>query len=151
MRTCRALLPTRLLPHRRAQRSRAASAAASSMPPPGPAAAPSQLLQRRLVDAFVAPYLAENPTAARALRTLQQLPGSPHIHYDHIAFRSFGVAGLGIDAAARAWTDLGYQRRDALTFPAKKLRAYWCVTVAAWRAQPARPVRCLALSFAGTC
>ena len=97
------------------------------MPPTRSAAPAATSLLHRLVGAFVGPYLDANPTAARALRTLPQLPGSPQIHIDHIAFRSLGAEGMGIDAAARAWTDLGYQRRDALAFPAKKLRAYWRV------------------------
>jgi hypothetical protein len=46
---------------------------------------------------------------------------------DHFAFRSWGTHGLGLDAASRVWTDLGYERRDMLLFPAKKLTAYWCV------------------------
>ena len=35
------------------------------------------------------------------------------------------VEGLGIDSIARLFTDFGYERRDVLHFPGKKLRAYW--------------------------
>ncbi|EFN52697.1 hypothetical protein CHLNCDRAFT_36784 [Chlorella variabilis] len=45
--------------------------------------------------------------------------------FDHFAFRTFGVEGLGIPSAAALFTDFGYQQRDMLTFPAKKLQAYW--------------------------
>ena len=33
--------------------------------------------------------------------------------------------GLGIEAIARFFTDFGYEQRDELAFPAKKLRALW--------------------------
>ena len=46
--------------------------------------------------------------------------------FDHFAFRTFGLPGLGITSAASLFTDFGYRRRgDALEFPAKKLQAYW--------------------------
>jgi hypothetical protein len=44
-----------------------------------------------------------------------------------IRLPSFGCEGLGLDAAAGVWLALGYTQRDALVFPAKKLRAFWCV------------------------
>ena len=74
--------------------------------------------------AHVAPYLAANPVAARALAALQALPGAT-VHIDHFAFRTFGAHGLGLEAVARQWLDFGYERRDALLFPAKRLRAFW--------------------------
>ncbi|KAI7840585.1 hypothetical protein COHA_005736 [Chlorella ohadii] len=49
----------------------------------------------------------------------------PDWGFDHFAFRTFGVEGLGIASAAQLFTDFGYTRRDAFEFPAKKLRAYW--------------------------
>ncbi len=44
------------------------------MAEPGNNAAGKALLLERLVAAFVQPYLANCPNAARALQTLQQLP-----------------------------------------------------------------------------
>jgi hypothetical protein len=64
------------------------------------------------------------PTAATVLHALYK-QGGTEVHIDHMAFRSFGLDGLGIDAASRVWLDLGYTRRDDFTFPMKKLRACW--------------------------
>ena len=69
-------------------------------------------------------YLDATPTATTVLHALHKQSGNA-VHIDHMAFRSFGVEGLGIDAVSRFWLDLGYTRRDDLTFPAKKLRACW--------------------------
>ncbi|MGB1111453.1 MAG: 2-oxoadipate dioxygenase/decarboxylase family protein, partial [Gammaproteobacteria bacterium] len=44
---------------------------------------------------------------------------------DHIAIRAFNAPGLGIDAAANAFLQFGYERRDHYRFEAKKLEAYW--------------------------
>lgn len=35
------------------------------------------------------------------------------------------VDGFGINSLAQVFCDLGYSQRDELTFPAKKLKAYW--------------------------
>ena len=43
------------------------------------------------------------------------------------------VEGLGIASAASLFTDWGYERRDQLTFPNKKLQVgRWC-SMPAWR------------------
>ncbi len=47
------------------------------------------------------------------------------IENDHIAFRTMGVAHLGIASLEKIFLHLGYERRDAYTFPGKKLDAFW--------------------------
>lgn len=48
------------------------------------------------------------------------------ICWDHFAFRSFGVPGLGIASLSQLFTDLGYAPRGPpMVFPAKKLEALW--------------------------
>jgi len=47
------------------------------------------------------------------------------IENDHIAFRSLGVPFLGIASLEKVFLHLGWVRRDAYNFPAKKLDAYW--------------------------
>jgi len=47
------------------------------------------------------------------------------IENDHIAFRSLGVPFLGIASLEKVFLHLGYTRRDAYHFPAKRLDAFW--------------------------
>lgn len=47
------------------------------------------------------------------------------IENDHIAFRTFGVANLGISSLERIFLHYGYERRERYEFPAKKLTAFW--------------------------
>lgn len=47
------------------------------------------------------------------------------IENDHIAFRTMGVAQLGIQSLEKIFLHYGYQRKDHLFFKEKKLDAYW--------------------------
>lgn len=47
------------------------------------------------------------------------------IENDHIAFRTMGVPQLGIASLEKIFLHYGYERRDRLEFPAKKLDAHW--------------------------
>ncbi|OEL27973.1 hypothetical protein BAE44_0011004 [Dichanthelium oligosanthes] len=69
-------------------------------------------------------YLSRNPTAKNILELVRSYDGD-HICYDHLAFRTFGVNGYGINSLAEFFTDFGYLPREELRFPAKKLRAIW--------------------------
>lgn len=69
-------------------------------------------------------YLNRNPTAKAVLELVQSVEDE-HICYDHLAFRTFGIDGYGIDSLASFFLDCGYSPRDELRFPAKKLRALW--------------------------
>jgi len=47
------------------------------------------------------------------------------IESDHLAFRTLGVPNLGIASLERIFLHCGYERRDAYSFPDKKLAAFW--------------------------
>jgi hypothetical protein len=48
------------------------------------------------------------------------------VRNDHVALRTFGLPGIGIDALARPFEALGYVARERYRFVDKKLRAgYW--------------------------
>jgi len=86
---------------------------------------------RTVVASYLAPYLAHNSVAAKALEVSTAVQGvavyghdNCHL-WDHLAFRTFDSDGCGIDALAAIFTELGYTRRDELRFDKKKLVAYW--------------------------
>lgn len=47
------------------------------------------------------------------------------IENDHIAFRTMGVANLGISSFEKIFMHYGYEKRDRYNFTEKKLTAYW--------------------------
>ncbi|XP_073526069.1 uncharacterized protein [Phyllobates terribilis] len=69
-------------------------------------------------------YLNRNPTA-KGILDLVHSAGNEKICYDHFAFRTFGVNSHGIDSIAQIFLDFGYTKKDELSFPAKKLKAFW--------------------------
>ncbi|OIW04733.1 hypothetical protein TanjilG_08616 [Lupinus angustifolius] len=69
-------------------------------------------------------YLNRNPTA-KAILDLVHSAENNSLCYDHLAFRTFGVNGYGIDSMASYFLDYGYTQQDELRFPGKKLRALW--------------------------
>jgi hypothetical protein len=68
---------------------------------------------------------ARTPVVRRVEGILTRFTGGGGIVNDHIAFRTFGARGFGIESVAPVFTELGYTARDTLTFPAKKLDAQW--------------------------
>ncbi|KAI8476701.1 MAG: hypothetical protein J3K34DRAFT_400173 [Monoraphidium minutum] len=73
-------------------------------------------------------YWAESPTAARVVGALYAAPGGwgeGQLFHDHLAFRTFGVPGLGIESLGAALEAFGFSRRDDSVFVNKKLRATW--------------------------
>ncbi|VVA90257.1 unnamed protein product [Arabis nemorensis] len=70
-------------------------------------------------------YLNRNPTPKSVLELVRSLDGNEQLCYDHLAFRTFGIGGYGIDSLASFFLDYGYTQMDELKFPAKKLRALW--------------------------
>ncbi|PSC71818.1 hypothetical protein C2E20_4941 [Micractinium conductrix] len=84
----------------------------------------SHLIQG-ILSGILAPYWESTPTAEAAISALEARFPEALIGIDHLAFRTFGLEGLGISSVAYLFTDFDYTRRDALTFPAKKLRACW--------------------------
>ncbi len=53
------------------------------------------------------------------------VPSGDAIENDHIAFRTMGVAQLGVASLEKVFLHCGYQRRDPFRFPGKKLAAWW--------------------------
>ncbi|WVZ59206.1 hypothetical protein U9M48_009392 [Paspalum notatum var. saurae] len=84
----------------------------------------SDLFFRSVISNMEKVYLSRNPTAKTILDLVRSYDGD-HICYDHLAFRTFGVNGYGINSLAEFFTDFGYIPREELRFPAKKLRALW--------------------------
>ncbi len=53
------------------------------------------------------------------------LDGESAFHNDHIAFRTMGVANLGIASMEKIFLHYGYEKKDYLYFEEKKLNAFW--------------------------
>ncbi|KAE9595590.1 hypothetical protein Lal_00031171 [Lupinus albus] len=79
---------------------------------------------RGVLESMQSVYLNRNPTA-KAILDLVHSVDNNSLCYDHLAFRTFGVNGYGIDSMASFFLDYGYTQRDELRFPGKKLRALW--------------------------
>lgn len=77
-----------------------------------------------LLDVLWRDYVASTPQAER-IHDLLTARGELLCN-DHIALRTYGVAGLEIDALARPFEALGWRARDRYQFTEKHLRArYW--------------------------
>lgn len=73
-------------------------------------------------------YRRATPTLESVRTTLLScgaLPPTGVFGDDHVAFRTFGVPGLGIAAVERLVRGSGYERRDEFRFEAKRLDATW--------------------------
>ncbi|KAH1161559.1 hypothetical protein GLYMA_01G042500v4 [Glycine max] len=68
---------------------------------------------------------ASQRSSIQAILDLVHSAENNSLCYDHLAFRTFGVNGYGIDSMASFFLDYGYTQREELRFPAKKLRALW--------------------------
>jgi hypothetical protein len=79
----------------------------------------------QLLDALWKDYTAITPLAAR-VHALLAARGETIVN-DHVALRTYGVDGIGIDALARPFERLGWREAsDRYTFADKKLVArYW--------------------------
>ena len=80
-----------------------------------------------LLNGLVRQYWRRTPSAGRLLRAVEARrpsEGPPPV-FDHMALRTFGADGCGIASVARDLEALGYERRDSLVFPSKKLNAVW--------------------------
>lgn len=79
---------------------------------------------RGVLESMQSVYLNRNPTAKAILDLVHSVENNS-LCYDHLAFRTFGVNGYGIDSMAGFFLDYGYTQREELRFPGKKLRALW--------------------------
>jgi hypothetical protein len=77
-----------------------------------------------LLDTLWRDYVASTPQAERIHRLLGAR--GELLRNDHIALRTYGTPGIGLDALARPFEALGWQPREAYRFADKHLRArYW--------------------------
>lgn len=77
-----------------------------------------------LLDKLWRDYVASTPQAERIHHLLTER--GEIIRNDHVALRTFGSVGIGIDALARPFEALGWRARDHYRFADKHLRArYW--------------------------
>jgi hypothetical protein len=77
-----------------------------------------------LLAALWADYVKMTPQAER-IHALLGARGERVVN-DHVALRTFGLPGIGIDALARPFEAVGYEPRDRYRFDDKKLVArYW--------------------------
>ncbi len=73
-------------------------------------------------------YQARVPDVQRvfdALKRQQLIESESDIENDHIAFRTMGVAQLGIKSFEKIFLHCGYTKREPYYFEAKKLDAFW--------------------------
>lgn len=68
-------------------------------------------------------YIAKMPQAQKAIEIVQKA-GDEFVN-DHVAFRTFGLEGLGITALDRIFLSLSYKKMDYMNFTEKKLNAFW--------------------------
>lgn len=79
---------------------------------------------RELLDALWQDYVASTPQAERIHHLLAER--GELLRNDHVALRTFGADGIGIEALARPFVLHGWRPRDTYRFEDKHLRArYW--------------------------
>ncbi len=77
-----------------------------------------------LLDALWRDYVATTPQADKIHRLLGAR--GEQVRNDHVALRTYGAPGIGIDALARPFERLGWEGRDRYRFDDKKLVArHW--------------------------
>lgn len=100
------------------------SASKSDDPPQASSFLADESFFRNVLASMETVYTNRNPTA-KAILELVRSADVDQICYDHLAYRTFGVNGHGIDSIAKIFLDFGYTQREELRFPAKKLKALW--------------------------
>lgn len=75
----------------------------------------------QLIEKLWRDYANINPQAQRIHDLLANL--GEHVVNDHIAFRTFNLPNVGIDAMAQPFVDLGYVARGDYEFETKKVNA----------------------------
>nr|XP_043619544.1 uncharacterized protein LOC122591345 [Erigeron canadensis] len=126
--------------HHMSMVSAAAAASSSSSNGSSPSSSSSSLGEvgrdsflRSVLSSIEQVYLNRNPTANAILELVRSSTSTSandsdnvnKICYDHLAFRTFGVNGYGIESMSKLFLDYGYTQREELSFPKKKLKAFW--------------------------
>ncbi len=75
----------------------------------------------QLLDKIHGSYAGKALVALKVKQTIESMGG--HYINDHIAFRTFGLPGFGIESIAAPFKALGYQKGGDYYFEAKKLKA----------------------------
>jgi hypothetical protein len=95
-----------------------------SFPMPARLGIPRGVTVAELLDVLWRDHVALAPQAARIHELLTQR--GELLTHDHVALRTFGAPGIGIDALARPFEALGWHPREKYGFRDKHLRArYW--------------------------
>ena len=85
---------------------------------------PVSVTTAELLDALWRDYTESTPQAERIHQLLTQR--GEILCNDHVALRTYGAPGIGIEALARPFEQLGWRPRDRYRFHDKHLRArYW--------------------------
>lgn len=81
-----------------------------------------------ILDGLMRRYRERVPAVGHIIDCMlreQLIASESEIENDHIAFRTMGVAQLGIQSLEKIFLHCGYQRREAYKFEGKKLDAFW--------------------------
>jgi len=81
-----------------------------------------------VLDGLMQRYRAHVPDVGAIVAAMVRdglIARAADIENDHVAFRTLGVAPLGIASLERVFLHYGYERRDRYDFPAKRVNAYW--------------------------
>jgi hypothetical protein len=81
-----------------------------------------------VMDALMSQYSARVPDVNKIVDAMISegiISKAADIQNDHIAFRTLGVAHLGITSLEKIFLHYGYTKREHLNFESKKLDAYW--------------------------
>jgi Domain of unknown function (DUF1338) len=87
----------------------------------------SVILQEVLAG-LMGKYMDRVPDVTRIIEAMKSediIEKGSEIENDHIAFRTLGVAHLGIQSLEKIFIHFGYIKRDYYFFPEKKLNAWW--------------------------
>ena len=81
-----------------------------------------------ILDGLITRYKERVPDVDKIVNGLLEeeiLNSKSAFHNDHIAFRTMGVANLGIASMEKIFLHYGYEKKDYLYFEEKKLNAFW--------------------------
>jgi hypothetical protein len=82
----------------------------------------------KVLDDLMKRYQQRVPDVASVIKTMIKedvIKDADEIENDHIAFRTIGVAHLGIQSLEKIFLHYGYEKKDFYSFPEKKLDAFW--------------------------
>jgi hypothetical protein len=83
---------------------------------------------KAVLDGLMSRYMDRVPDVKGVIEAMIKegvISSASEIENDHIAFRTMGVANLGIASFEKIFLHYGFVRRDHYYFKEKKLDAYW--------------------------